>query len=587
MNLLKKLKAVLPKSFKKKLFVIIIFVIIGAFIEMLGVSVILPFMNMVMDPASVNSGGFITFLYDLFGFSDITLFYLVVTGTLILFYIFKMVYLTILYKVQYRFIYDGYTDFTKATFAQYLKKPYSYYLNHNTANLIRNINIEANKVFNGVVVGIMALITEITIVITLLIYLLILEPLITLIIFAVLGACLFITMRIIKNLSTKYGKQYQKNNGLMIKWTAQAFGVIKEMKIIHCEDFFVEKYGNTAYNYSSARRKQMLLSQIPRLVIEFLGMSVILILIIVLLLSDYGTTQLFGTLTAFAVATIRLLPSINRINSSYNAVVFNKSAIDELYEDIFKNAQSPAREKKDETSVDHSITFNNSIELKDISFKYEGTNQYIFKELSLTIKKASAIAIIGTTGSGKTTLVDILMGILPPTDGDILCDGKSILKTKEQWAKNIGYIPQTINLIDDTIACNIALGLRNDEIDKTHLENVLKKAHLHEFVSGLEEGYETVIGERGVRLSGGQRQRIGIARALYHNPKVLVMDEGTSSLDEKTEKEIVNSIETLHGEITMIVIAHRISTIMGCDQIYKLDDGILNVIDKDELRSKQ
>jgi len=579
-HLIRRLNKIIPKTLKKRFLLLVPIIAIGAFMEMFSISLILPFINIILDASYLETSDPLLFIYNLLGFESVNQFYIFFAGSLILFYLIKAIYLVSMYRVQYKAVFNGYALFSKNNLRLYLEKPYSFYLNHNTANLIRNVNIESNKVFNGVILNLMHFVTEIAVALALISYLLYLEFKITSILMIIIGVVLYITIRITRRLSEKHGKEYQRNNGLMIKWTNQAFGVIKEMKIFRREDYFASRYGETSKKYSEARRKQSLIAQLPRIVIEFCGMAALLGLILVMLISGQNTAELFGTLTAFAVATIRLLPSINRISASYNRIIFNKSAVDVIYKDLYSVKVDVYKNSAKENDEKESFSFNTDINLKDISFKYEKAESFIFESLNLEIKKGTAIGIIGTTGGGKTTLIDILMGILAPTSGDVLCDSESILQNTDAWVMNISYVPQEIRLIDDSIKRNIAFGLPDDKIDMEHLKHVAQKARLDEYINTLSNGYDTEIGERGVRISGGQRQRIGIARALYTNPKILVMDEGTSSLDNETEKEIVSSIESLHDEVTMVVVAHRLSTIKKCDAVYTLDNGKLNLTNK-------
>lgn len=372
----------------------------------------------------------------------------------------------------------------------------------------------------------------------------------------------------------------------MIKWVNQGLGASKEVKVSGKEGFFINAYTKQSTIKANNSRYMKMLEQAPRLFIETLLVATVLVTMLIIVLQGSGTAHLISSMALFAMAAFRLMPSITRIMALVTTIRYNQPALKVVYEDLFENRDESTNPITNKSIVINQgkRTFNDSIKLTNVSFRYPNQEGYAIKDVSLTIPIGQSVAFIGESGAGKTSLVDIILGLLKPEKGELLVDGKRIHDQINIWQQKIGYIPQSIFLSDDTIRSNVAFGTEHNLIDDEEVWRSLDQAHLKEFVKALPDQLDTTVGERGVRLSGGQRQRIGIARALYHNPEILFMDEATSALDNETEKEIMKAIDGLKGEKTLIIIAHRLSTIENCNIIFKINKGRLTAI---ENRAKQ
>jgi len=388
--------------------------------------------------------------------------------------------------------------------------------------------------------------------------------------------------------SFSYGTQSQEAQGKMTQWLQQAFGGAKEIKILKREQYFVDNYAEYYGTFIRVQKIFSFINQIPHLILECFCVVVILLLITVRLQAGVDVNTFVPQLSVFAMALFRLFPRISMINGCLNQVIFNYPYMDNVYNDMkiceehrYRRAQIAELGKRE-----NELTFYDKIVMENIHYVYPNTEREVLSGVNLTIHKGEAVAFVGPSGAGKTTLADVFLGIMQLKEGKILCDGKDIDHHIDEWSNMLGYIPQFIFLSDDTIRNNVAFGLNVDDSVDEKVWEALEQAQLKEFVKGLPEGLDTRIGERGARLSGGQRQRIGIARALYNNPDILVLDEATSALDNETEKAVMESIEHLLGHKTMIIIAHRITTVRNCDAIYRVDEGNISQVTYEQLQKE-
>ncbi|MFQ9650146.1 MAG: ABC transporter ATP-binding protein [Enterocloster sp.] len=359
----------------------------------------------------------------------------------------------------------------------------------------------------------------------------------------------------------------------MNKWILQAFQGIKEVKVTNTEMYFLKNYDNAYSIYAITQRKNQMRGVLPRPVMECVCISGVLSIMSFEVYRGTDITTFIPTLSVFAVAAVRILPSFNRITNNISTIMFNRTAVDNVYKDLYDTEMNMDYQNKRGSQQNVELKFEKEIILDKITFSYPDSDKKVLNQLDLRIPKNASVAFIGTSGTGKTTLADVILGLLKPTSGYVYVDGNNVHKNITAWHELIGYIPQQIYLMDDTIKSNIALGIPAKEVNERQLWAALDEAQLSEFVRSLPLGINTVVGERGAKLSGGQRQRIGIARALYHNPQILILDEATSSLDNETEKTVMESIEKLHGRRTIMIIAHRLSTIENCDLVYEIKDG--------------
>ena len=570
MGLIKKIGYIFTKKQKIRLLILLIIISIGAFIELLGVTAILPFINVIMNPEAIEKTWYLNYAYEKFHFQNTNYFAAFLAMILAAVYLLKNLYVSLMYNLQYHFTFSNQRILAYRMLECYMRQPYSYHLSHNSAQLMRNVNSDTTMMFQAVLSS-LQLVTEAEVCITLGIYLFIKDKTITLGISLFLVIFLAVFAKGFKKYLSFIGAEDRKYCAGITQWMQQAFGGIKEIKIAGKESFFINNFDFNYKNYATCERKYRFLQVVPRPLTEVICICGLLAIVVFKLLTGTQSSYFVSTLSLFAVAAVRLLPSFNRITNYLSIIMFNLPAVESVYHDL-KEIESLPKNKLYEKNV-LPLKIKEKIGIKDLYFKYPDAEEYVLKDINFEIKKYQSVGFVGPSGAGKTTLADIILGALIPTQGQVLVDNISIDGQMEAWHKNIGYIPQTIYLMDDTIRRNIAFGVPDGEIDEKRIWDVVEEAQLKEFVEALSDGLDTQIGERGVRLSGGQRQRIGIARALYENPEVLVFDEATSALDNETENAVMTSIESLAGSKTIIIIAHRLTTIKNCTVIYEVKDG--------------
>jgi ATP-binding cassette, subfamily B, bacterial PglK len=573
-NLIKVL-SLFNKKEKRKLIILFIMMILAALFETIGIGLIVPFVGIVTNPSMIVEHPVLSNLYNFFNFNSTSSFIIFAVIILLTIYVIKNLYLLLFQYTQFRIILNQQVKLSKELFKEYLTKPYTFHLQRNTADLLRNVNGEVSRVFQGIVISSFQLITEILVTTCILLLLFIAAPLATFTASILLGGSVFVFFKLFRKKISQLGKEQQTVSGLMIKWVNQGLGASKEVKVSGNEKFFINSYAYQSQIKANNSRYMKMLEQVPRLFIETLLVSVVLITMLIIVFQDRSTTELISTMALFAMAAFRLMPSITRVVALITTIKYSQPALSVVYKDLFLNKEKIEINvnSKLTTNKKDSKTFYDCIKLDNVSFRYPNQKRYSVKNASLTIPIGQSVAFIGESGAGKTTIVDIILGLFTPENGQVLVDGIDLEEQKSIWQKKIGYIPQSIFLSDDTIRGNIAFGVDNKDIDDAVVWRALEQAQLKEFVEALPDKLNTSVGERGVRLSGGQRQRIGIARALYHNPEILFMDEATSALDNETEKEIMKAIDGLKGDKTLIIIAHRLSTIENCDIVFKMNNG--------------
>ncbi|MBY0145895.1 ABC transporter ATP-binding protein [Neobacillus niacini] len=588
----RKLRVLFDKRDKKKFLLLFIMMIIAAIFETAGIGLIVPFVGIVTNPTMIQEQPILSFAYKLLNFQSVNTFIIFAVGILLTVFILKNGYLLGFYYLQYRVIFNQKVKLSSLMFKGYLTKPYTFHLQRNSAELLRNVNGEVSKIFDGILLATFQLLTETLVVFSILSLLIITAPLATLTAGILLGGSVFIFFKIFRNKITYLGKENQKISREVIKWVNQGLGASKEIKVSGKEHYFVNSYEKQSRIMARNTIYKNMLDQVPRLFIETLLVSVVLITMIIIVFQGTNTANLVATMSLFAMAAFRLMPSINRIVASLSTIRFSQPALTVVYKDLIED--NLGRKPKSENEINESKpvkvakgekTFKKSINLEKVYFRYPNQDDYSINDVSLTIPIGNSVAFVGTSGAGKTTIVDIILGLLEPEKGLVFIDGKELNELLPTWKSKIGYIPQSIYLSDETIRKNVAFGIDDNDIDELAVQKAIKDAQLENFVDSLPEGLDTIVGERGVRLSGGQRQRIGIARALYYNPEIIFLDEATSALDNSTEKEIMRAIDGLKGEKTLIIIAHRLSTIENCDIVFKVDKGRLVTVDHKLMRS--
>lgn len=572
----KKLLVLFDKKEKKRLLLLLVMMIFAAIFETVGIGLIIPLVGIITSPAIIQEQPILLSIYNLLQFKSTYQFIIFSVIFLLLVFILKNIYLLMFNYVQLRIVLNQQVKLSRNLFQEYLTKPYIFHLQRNSAELLRNINSEVPGVFQGIVISGFQLFTEILVITCILTLLLITAPIATITAAILLGGGVVLFFAILRKKITQLGKEQQEVSGSMIKWVNQGLGASKDVKVSGKENFFINAYTSKSQIRANNSRYMKMLDVLPRLFIETMLVSIVLITMLIIVSQGMSTTQIISTMALFAMAAFRLMPSITRVVALITTIRYNQPALEVVYKDLIENKTESSIVKRDFSIINKGEkAFVDSIQLNNIYFRYSNQIGYAIKDVSLTIPIGQSVAFIGESGAGKTTLVDIILGLFEPEQGEVLVDGKNLSTQKSLWQQKIGYIPQFIFLSDDTIRANVAFGIDNDQVDDQEVWRALEQAQLKEFIEGLPDQLETKVGEQGVRLSGGQRQRIGIARALYHNPEILFMDEATSALDNETEKEIIKAIDGLKGEKTLIVIAHRLTTIENCDIIFKLSKGRL------------
>lgn len=572
-DIFKKFNKVLNKKQKSRVVVLIFMILIGAVLETLGVSMIYPLIETVMMPEVFEQNAMIVWICNVLGYTSAEQFVTFMLLALIFIFIFKNLYLLLLYYVQHSFITNSQYRISRDLLKVYLNRPYEFYLNASTGDIMRTVYSDSTGIFN-LLLQCMQFVTEFMVAIFLGTYLLIIDPVMTIVMGILLVGITLLSSAFLKPRISRIGEESRQQQSKMYKTIMQSINSVKDVKVYAKEDAFLgiyRKYGKRYYNLA---RDHEVLSSVPRLAIEAFSLSGVLAYMAVMMKLGQNVQTMVPQLSAFAVAAVRLLPSASRINTYLANIAYYRPTLDYVYANVElpKNVDERAAEAKAVTETD-KLKFHDCIKVEQLYYKYPNTDKYIFENARMQVPYGKSVGIMGPSGAGKTTVVDIMLGLLRVESGTITCDGVNVLEHYGQWLANIGYISQTINMVDDTIRANIAFGVDVDDIDDARVGQVLEEAQLADFVRNLPNGINTVIGERGVRISGGQRQRVGIARALYHDPEILILDEATSALDNDTEAAIMEAIENFHGRKTMLIIAHRLKTIENCDIIYKVENG--------------
>lgn len=480
-------------------------------------------------------------------------------------YTIKSLILAGLSWVQRGFMADVSTRISNQLFANYMNQPYLYHLEHNSSTLIRNSQ-NASLFVSGVIDPLSTLFADVLVGVGLFTLMLVVEPLGTLIVGFVFGTAGFVFQRTTSKRIKRWGDESQDYAREVIQHLNQGLAGVKDVKILGKEDPFIDAYSVNVEQVSNLQRLYKFLQSLPRLWLEIITVGALCVLVGLLILQGKDVDSALPVIGLFAATTFRVMPSVHRVVSSAQTLSFNRKIIREIHADLRLPRDS-------ERVVSECPIFSERIELTSVGFKYPRSVESVLQDVSIKIERGSSVGIVGPSGAGKSTLVDLILGLLYSSTGSITVDGFNIADDAPGWRSQIGYVPQSIYLTDDTISSNVAFGVGESSIDETSVQRALESAMLNEFVNSLPDGMETLVGERGVRLSGGQRQRLGIARALYRNPQVLVLDEATSSLDIDTERGVMEAVESLHGEKTIIVVAHRLSTIQYCDWVYRFEQG--------------
>lgn len=558
---------------------IVLAMLVGAMLEAVGIGAILPLVSIMGQPDFLEKHQEIAQVLAAFGITDHITFIVVSAAGLIFVYLLKNAYMAWETKWQIDFTVKNQIEFTKEMMANYLCKSYMFHLNHNSAILMRNVGSLGSNIFSGILIPTFTLLTEIITAATIWAMLVLVDPFTAIVVAGIMGVMMYV---IIKSFRKKISKQANIQNNysaICYKHLIQGLGAIKETRVMRKEAYFLDAYSNSYESYSDASRRFLFINQIPRMIIETLVVSGLLLMIIAKLLMGNNPMDIVPLLGVLALAAFRLMPSANRIVNVYNGIKFQQPLFDELFDELMEIRDRHVNNRESYYLTQQpKLPFGNVIEVENLHYQYPEGQDEVLQGVSFKIKNGDFAGIVGPSGAGKTTFVDILLGLLEPTGGQIKVDGVDIYANIRSWQANLAYVPQSIYLVDGSIKENIALGEPLDQIDDEKIRRSLEMAELWDFTQELPEGIETTVGERGVKLSGGQRQRIGIARALYQQPEVLILDEATSALDNDTEKSITDTILKFKGQITIIAIAHRLSTLEECDYKIEFDSGKAKIL---------
>jgi ATP-binding cassette, subfamily B, bacterial PglK len=570
----RKVLALLERGERWRLMWLLALTVVMALIQMVGVASIMPFMSVVANPGLIQENRWMSQVYNALPFGsprDFLLFSgIVVLGVIALG---NAVSAFTTWSLL-RFAWGVQHSLAVRLLKQYLDEPYSFYLNRNTAALSKNILAEVKEVIGGIIVPGLKMLAQVVVALAILGLLVFADPRVATTAALLLGGSFGAIYVAVRRQQVRLGRVRNRMNAERFKVSTEALAGIKETKVLGREQEFLARFATPNRRYSRANASNAVISELPKYALETLtfGGVVLLVLYQISIRDDFG--QAIAVISLYALAGYRLMPSLQAIFNGVAKIRFFRPALDNLHSDLIGRPQSDSWYGEPGKPTRGPLAFEHAIEVDGVSFRYPGREEYVARGLHLTIPKNSTVGFVGGTGSGKSTLVDIILGLLEPEEGSIRIDGVALgPENMARWRKKLGYVPQHIFLCDDTITQNIAFGIPAESIDHAAVERAARVANLHAFVTELPDGYATVVGDRGVRLSGGQRQRIGIARALYHDPDVLVMDEATSALDGITEDAVMEAIGSISGQKTIILVAHRLSTIQDCDAIYLFERG--------------
>lgn len=579
-GLISMLRYIFDRRDKWRIAVLLAAIVVGSFLELLGVMVFMPFVDIIADQTRIETTWYMRGIYHFFQFSSYKSFMIALTVFIIAVYLIKNIYLVLEKSYIFKFSYNMQMKLSIRLLGTYMKEPYTFHLNNNIATLQRSLQEDTSR-FMQVVMYSLELVAELAVCGVMVTYLLVVSKSMTIIVLGLLVIFVGLFLLTTRKYSRRLGLDNQGYQGKLFQWMNQALGGIKEIKILGRESYFTDAFQGYYKKYAKGLWIARTISILPKYTVETVAMTGILIAIIVkLLFGEADMIYYVSQLAAFAVAAMRLMPGVGRINEHATNMIYALPSVELIYRDL-KAVEEYIGIQDREVKEDWKLR--DAIQVEDVTYYYPNTEEAVIDGAAIRIEKGKTVAFIGSTGSGKTTMVDIILGLLTPQKGAVMADHINVHEKPKTFHAQVGYIPQVIYLSDDTIRNNIAFGVHADKIDEAAVTAAMEKAQLAEFIESLPLGLDTIVGDRGVRLSGGQRQRIGIARALYHDPEILVLDEATSALDNETESAVMEAIENLQGMKTMIIIAHRLTTIRNVDTIYEVERGKIVERSKEEV----
>ena len=552
---------VLTRRERRALIGIFLLILVGTVLETFSVGLLIPALSVLTKDDSGFNLPYVTLKSSL---SKTELIQLAAAAIFVV-YLTKNIFLGVSTWIQRGFLTKISARLSARMLEIYIRQPYSYHLRQNSSVLIRNTQ-DASMVVAGGIEPSLTVLSDGLIAVSLFVVLVVVEPLGTLSAIAIFLSATYHFQRFTNSRLQRWGKQRQQQKGKIIQTIQQSLGAVKDVQVLGREQMFIDVHREQQIVDTDLLRRINMTQALPRLWLEIIAMGSMASLVVIMLWVGKEVNAIVPVVGLFALSAFRVLPSVNKIVNGLQTLRVSRSTIETIHQDL--GLAVPQSNGIDDVQFEFSL-----LSTSNLNFRYEMTDEDVLKNVNISVQRGEAVGFVGQSGSGKSTLIDILLGLLDPKSGFVSVNSRGIGEVKQQWQHIVGYIPQTIFLMDDSLRRNIAIGIADTEIDEVAIHDALKSAQLEDFVASLPEGLDTVVGERGVRLSGGQRQRIGIARALYHRPSVLVLDEATSSLDTETEHGVMQAVQALQGDKTVIIVAHRLSTVEYCDRLYRLDAG--------------
>ena len=575
LDALRKLFQILNRNQKKLGIVVLVCSFIAAVLETLGVSVIVPLVNALLQPDQLFDNLYVRNVTDFLGIHTNEGMIVLIILAVVLVYIFKNLFFIFVCWIKYKYSCKVQRECSVYMMQSYMNRGYNFFLNRNVNELMQGVNSDVGSLYQ-IVNGLLQAVTQLMIAVFICIYMCYADWQIALGVVLSALICLLIIFVFFRKRMLQAGMQYRNYSILASRALLQAFQGIKEVLVMRKQKYFVKEFEENVIKRQNATVVQNIGAEIPAYIIEAVCIVGIMAILGIRIVNVSNPENFVAVLASFAIGAFRILPALGKISNSINLISSSIPGLNAVYENIVEarqyNDDFYNAEVEDEEEY-RDLTFEKSVNIRNLTFSYNSEQKKVLKRLSLEIPKGKSVAFVGESGAGKSTLADLILGVLRPDEGEVLLDDVNIRKIPSLWGRLIGYVPQSIYLSDTSICKNIAFGIEESEIDENSVKAALEKADLLDFVSDLPNGIHTEVGDRGVRLSGGQRQRIGIARALYHDPEILILDEATSALDNETEKSVMEAIDSLHGKMTLIIIAHRLTTIKNCDAIYEIVDG--------------
>lgn len=572
-------------SRQKKISVIVsLMILLGSLAETLGISVILPLVQAILTPSELLNKPAVKKIAAWFHLTDGNEVVYLLAASVVVLYLIICLYLILVSYVRARYAGSIKRDLSVYMMNCYMQRGYNFFLQHNPNDLYRGVTGDVGGVYNEIYEGFRILAEGIT-VLSIAVLLFITNALMSVCMLAVAGLCLLLIFLISKRRMRDLGEKSRTCETENRKWASQTFHGVKEVLVMHKQSFFLQKFSKASNDLRRITVSQTVASESPAYIFEAVSVIGVVAAVCIVLASGMNSADFVPVMATMVVAVFRIMPSLGRISNSINIMLFNMPSMNAAYRNFIDAEQY--HEKTQEmvlpADAEHTLKFEKVLELRDIRWRYDNTDQDVLQNLNLTIHKNESVALIGESGAGKSTVADIILGLLRPQEGGVYMDGVNILTIPETWSRQVGYVPQFVYILDDSIRRNVAYGVPDGQIDDQKVRNALDQAQLLDFVDGLPDGLDTMLGDQGIRFSGGQRQRIAIARALYYDPQILIFDEATSALDNQTESDVMDAINRLQGDKTLIIVAHRLTTIRSCNRIYEIRDGIAAERNKQEI----